>query len=51
MFDPSPDDAEEAPLDAIGEAELDAGQGVPHERVREWLARRGKGQKVPPPTA
>ena len=51
IFDLPPDEAEEARLDAIGEAELDAGQGVPHERVREWLARRGKGEKVSPPTA
>ena len=51
IFDLPPDEAEEARLDAIGLAELDAGQGVPHERVREWLIRRGKGEKVMPPTA
>jgi hypothetical protein len=40
IFDIPPDDAE-----------IEAGKGVPHERVREWLARLGRGKKVPPPTA
>lgn len=43
------DDAEEARLDAAAELEIEAGRGVPHGRVREWLAKRGKGEKVPPP--
>ena len=38
-------------LDAIGEAELDAGQGVPHSKVREWLARRGTGERFRRPRA
>jgi predicted transcriptional regulator len=41
---------EEERLDQQAEAEIDAGLGVPHERVREWLIRRGKGEKIPPPT-
>ncbi len=38
---------------AIGraEAEVDAGKGVPHERVREWLLKLAKGEIVPPPAA
>ena len=51
IFDLPADEAEEARLDAIGLAELDAGQAIPHERVREWLLRRGKGETVPLPTA
>jgi predicted transcriptional regulator len=51
IFDMPLDEAEEARLDAIALAELDAGQGVPHERVREWLAKLGRGEKAPPPTA
>jgi predicted transcriptional regulator len=50
LFDIQPD-AAEAAADAAAEAEIDAGQGVPHERVREWLARLAKGEKLPPPTA
>ncbi len=45
------DEAEEARLDAAADAEIDAGLGVPHERVREWLLRLAHGEKVPPPTA
>ena len=49
VFDLPPDEAEEARLDAKAEAEIDAGKGVPHEQVREWLIKLGKGEKVPPP--
>ena len=42
---------DEAYLDAAANAEIEAGKGVPHERVREWLLRLAKGEKVPPPTA
>jgi predicted transcriptional regulator len=45
------DDAEEARLDAAADAEIEAGLGVPHEHVREWLMRLAKGEKVPPPAA
>jgi hypothetical protein len=44
------DEAEEARLDAVAEAEIEAGHGVPHERVREWLMKLARGEKVPPPT-
>ena len=51
IFDIEPDPALEARLDAKAKAEIEAGQGVPHERVREWLAKLGKGENVPPPVA
>jgi predicted transcriptional regulator len=51
VFDMPPDNATEAGLDSAAEAEIDAGKGVPHEKVREWLARLGKGHRIPPPTA
>jgi predicted transcriptional regulator len=50
VFDTKLDDAEEARLDAIADAEIDAGNGVPHEKVREWLAKLAKGERVPPPS-
>lgn len=31
------------------EAEIDAGTGVPHAKVREWLLKLAKGEVVPPP--
>jgi hypothetical protein len=34
---------------AIAEAEIDAGKGVPHAKVREWLLKLVKGEIVPPP--
>jgi predicted transcriptional regulator len=43
------DEAEEARLDAEADAEIEAGKGVPHERVREWLLKLAKGEKSPPP--
>ncbi len=51
IFDMEPDAALEARLDAKAEAEIEAGQGVPHERVREWLLKLANGENVPPPTA
>jgi predicted transcriptional regulator len=51
VFDTPLDSAEEARLDAIADAEIDAGKGVPHEKVREWLEKLAKGEKVPPPAA
>jgi predicted transcriptional regulator len=51
VFDLPPDDAAEARADAAAEADVKAGRVVPHERVREWLARLVKGEKVPPPSA
>lgn len=51
ISDPPLDEAEEARLDAEAEAEIDAGLGVPHERVREWLAMLSRGERVSPPAA
>jgi len=49
IFDMEPDAAHEARLDAEAEADYAAGRVVPHERVREWLAKLAKGERVPPP--
>jgi predicted transcriptional regulator len=49
IFDIPPHEALEAAADAVAEAEIDAGKGVPHERVREWLLKLAKGERVPPP--
>jgi predicted transcriptional regulator len=43
------DPDEEAAAIAEAEAELDAGKGIPHEKVREWLLRLARGEIVPPP--
>lgn len=51
IFDTEPDEAEEARLDALAQAEIDAGLGVPHERVRAWLLGLAKGERVSPPKA
>jgi predicted transcriptional regulator len=51
IFDIEPDEAVEARLDAEAEAAYKAGHVVPHERVREWLAKLAKGERVPPPRA
>ena len=45
------DDEAEAQAIAEARAEIAAGKGVPHERVREWLMKLAKGEIVPPPTA
>ncbi|MBV9747875.1 MAG: CopG family transcriptional regulator [Acetobacteraceae bacterium] len=44
------DDEAEAQAIARAEAEIDAGKGVPHERVREWLEQLARGANVPPPS-
>ena len=49
IFDTPPDAAVEARLDAEAEADCAAGRVVPHERVREWLQKLARGEKVPPP--
>jgi hypothetical protein len=49
IFDLPLDEAEEARLDAEADVEIEAGKGVPHARVRKWLLKLAKGQKVPPP--
>ncbi len=51
VFETPLDEVEEAGLDAIADAEIEAGKGVPHERVREWLAKLAKGERLPPPSA
>jgi predicted transcriptional regulator len=51
IFDLPPDEAAEVAADAAADAEIEAGQGVPHEVVREWLLKLGKGEKIPPPSA
>jgi hypothetical protein len=49
ILDLPPDDAAEARLDAQAEAEIEAGPGVSHKRVREWLAGLVRGDRKPPP--
>lgn len=51
VFDTEPDEAHEARLDAEAIADFEASRVVPHEHVREWLARLAKGERVPPPKA
>jgi predicted transcriptional regulator len=51
IFDIEPDKAVEARLDAEAEAAHKAGRFVSHERVREWLMKLAKGERVPPPRA
>ena len=51
IFDMEPDVAHEARLDAEAMAAYRAGRVVPHERVREWLMKLAKGERVPPPKA
>jgi hypothetical protein len=51
IFDLPADEATEARLDAEAEADLAARRVVPHERVREWLRRLVRGERVPPPEA
>ncbi len=51
IFDMPPDAAHEARRDADAEADYAAGRVVPHERVRDWLAKLAKGERVPPPEA
>ena len=39
----------EARAIAEAEAELDAGKGIPHEKVREWLLKLARGEIARPP--
>jgi predicted transcriptional regulator len=48
VFDRS-DEESEARAIAEAEAEIDAGQGIPHEAVREWLLKLARGEILPPP--
>jgi hypothetical protein len=43
------DEAKEARLDA--DVEIVAGESVLHERVREWIWKLIKGERIPPPEA
>ena len=49
IFDTPLDEAEEARLDAQAEAEIDAGKGIPHAKVRAWLESWGKPDELPCP--
>jgi predicted transcriptional regulator len=51
IFDLPLDEATEAAADAAADAEIETGKGVPHERVRKWLLKVAKGERVPPPEA
>jgi predicted transcriptional regulator len=48
VFDEIDEDAEARAI-AEAEAEIDAGKGVPHEKVREWLLKLANGEVAPPP--
>jgi len=48
VFDEIDSDIEARAIDEA-EAEIDAGRGVPHAKVRKWLLRLVKGEIVPPP--
>jgi predicted transcriptional regulator len=43
------DEAKEARAIAEAEAEIDAGRGVPHSKVRQWLRKLAKGEFASPP--
>ena len=49
LFDLPPDLAAETAADTAADAEIEAGKGVPHERVREWLRKLANGEKLPTP--
>ncbi|WP_448207626.1 hypothetical protein [Azospirillum sp. sgz302134] len=50
LFDQEDEELEEQAL-AEAEAELAAGKGVPHDRVRSWLKSLAAGRYEPPPGA
>jgi predicted transcriptional regulator len=43
------DETEEARAISEAEDEIDAGQGVPHKKVRQWLRKLARGKLTPPP--
>jgi predicted transcriptional regulator len=49
IFDIDPDEAEEARLDAMADAEIESGQFVTHERVSVWLKSWGTPDQLPCP--
>ena len=48
LFDEIDPDAEARAIEEA-EAEIAAGEGVPHEKVRDWLEKLSRGEAVPPP--
>ena len=49
IFEPEWDAAEEARLDALAEADIEAGRVVPHEEVVKWLKSWGTPNVLPCP--
>jgi predicted transcriptional regulator len=49
IFDPPPDAAEDARLDALADAEIEAGRCVPHADVVKWLQSWGTPDKAARP--
>ena len=47
VFDLPPD---AAAADPVADTKIEAGKGVALDVVWEWLLRRAKGEKVPPPS-
>ena len=43
------DAVEEARLDAEAEADFAAGRVIPHEKMRAWLAKLARGERILPP--
>ena len=50
LFETEDDDAKQRAVDEA-RAELAAGKGVPHERVRQWLEDLAAGRRTPKPCA
>jgi predicted transcriptional regulator len=48
ILDETDEDAEAHAI-AEAEAEIDAGKGILHDKVREWLQRLAEGEMLPPP--
>ena len=49
IFEMEPDAVHEARLDAEADADYAAGRFVPHDRIRDWLKKLARGERVPPP--
>ena len=49
LFDPPPDEAKEARLDALADAEIEAGKDIPHAQVAKWLKSWGAPNELPRP--
>jgi hypothetical protein len=48
VFDQIDDEAEARAI-AEAEAEIEAGKGIAHDKVREWLLKLARGEITPPP--